>query len=135
LALSRFALALRLTLETGMPIARALRLSLEATGNAAFVAATEPIVAAVRAGKDLTLALGEARRFPEPFLHMVAVAEEGGRVPEMMQHQAAVYQDEAERRLRALFRTVGWAVWLAYAVFMVTLIFRLASIYFAAVGG
>src|SRR5262249_48082734 len=77
LALGRFALALRATLETGMPITRALALSLRATGNAAFEAQTDAVVKALKAGDDLTLALAQGGVFPQEFLHMVAVAEEG----------------------------------------------------------
>lgn len=134
LALARFALALRLTLETGMPIAHALRLSLEATGNAAFLAVTDDVLRSVRAGDDLTTALSKRGRFPFTFLQMVAVAEEGGRVPDMMQHQAAYYHEEAGRRLKGLFRTASFVIWLIYAVFMVIMILRLAGIAFGALG-
>jgi len=48
LALTRFCLALRLTLETGMPIAKALRLSFRATGNAAFTARLDKATALVK---------------------------------------------------------------------------------------
>ncbi|HTU17503.1 MAG TPA: type II secretion system F family protein, partial [Gemmataceae bacterium] len=43
LALARFCMALRLTTETGMSIVKAMRLSLSATGNAAFIARSELI--------------------------------------------------------------------------------------------
>jgi type IV pilus assembly protein PilC len=125
LALGRFALALRLTLETGMPITKALRLSLQATGNAAYVAGTEAVVATLRGGDDLTLALSDGVLFPEDFRNIVAVAEESGRVPEVMQHQAEYYQEEAGRRLTVLMRLAGWAIWLVVAIFMVIAIFRI----------
>ncbi len=130
LALSRFALALRLTLDSDLAIARAVRLSLEATGNAAFVACNEAVLTAIKQGKELTLALGRAQVLPEDFLNMVAVAEEGGRIPEMMQHQARYYQEEASRRMRRLVRVASSTVWLAYATFMVIAIFKLYGQYF-----
>ena len=67
LALTRFCLALRLTLETGMPIAKALRLSFRATGNAAFVDRLDRAVAAVKEGDELTAALTATGLFPEEF--------------------------------------------------------------------
>jgi type IV pilus assembly protein PilC len=134
-ALGRFTLALRLTLETAMPVTRALQLSLQATGNAAFVARTDKVTSALRSGADLSAALAKCKVFPAEFLNMVAVAEEGGRVPEIMQHQAKYYQEEASRRLKALTRAATFGVWMMYAAFMLFAIFRFARIYLGALGG
>jgi type IV pilus assembly protein PilC len=128
-ALARFTLALRLTLETGMPVTEALRLSLRATSNGAFVARTGIVLDALRKGDDLAVALAASRVFPEDFQNIVAVAEEGGRVPEVMQHQARHYQEEAGRRLTVLTRTAGYLVWLLYAVPMVVVIMRIGGSY------
>jgi type II secretory pathway component PulF len=129
IVLGRFAVALQLTLETGMPIKQALRLSLQATGNAAFAAKTGVVVEAVKAGESLTEALSKCRLFPETFMSMVAMAEEGGRVPEIMRHQAEVYHEEAARRLTALTRMASGGVWLLYAIFMIVAIFKIANMY------
>jgi len=92
------------------------------------------ILQAVRAGEDLTRALTKSQWFPEAFLQMVAVAEEGGRVPELMKHQAAFYQDDATRRMKTLVRIAGSVIWFGVALFMVIMILRLAGIYLAALG-
>jgi type II secretory pathway component PulF len=68
-------------------------------------------------------------------MHALAVAEEGGRVPEMMRHQQRHYHEEAERRLRTLTRAASGAVWLVYAGLMVLAIFRIASVYLNALKG
>jgi type II secretory pathway component PulF len=135
LVLGRFALALRLTLETGMSIQRVMRLSLEATGNAAFAAQAPTINESLKAGDDLTIALSRCRLFPQDFLNMVAVAEEGGRIPEMMRHQADYYYEEAGRRLTVLTKLATFGIWLVYAGFMVIAIFSIANIYLSALGG
>jgi type II secretory pathway component PulF len=134
LALGRFTLALRLTLETGMSVGEALRLSLRATSNAAYVKRTELILRAVRQGDDLAVALAKGKLFPEDFQNILAVAEEGGRIPEVMAHQAKYYQEEASRRLTTLMRVAGYGVWVMYAVFMVILIMRIAGFYLSALG-
>ncbi len=134
-ALGRFTLTLRLTMETGMPPAEALHLSLRATGNQAFVA-REPIIReTLRAGDDLALALARSKIFPVDFQNVIAVAEESGRIPEVLKQQAKYYQEEAGRRLKALTRSAGFGVWLLYAVFMVIMIFRIAGAYIGALGG
>ncbi len=134
LALGRFALGLQLTLETGMPIQKAMRLSLQATGNAAFAAHVGAVNQALKAGEDLTVAMARCRLFPEAFINMVAVGEEGGRVPEIMRHQADYYYEESGRRLTTLTKLGSFGIWLIYAIFMVIAIFRIASIYLSALG-
>jgi type IV pilus assembly protein PilC len=133
-ALGRFTLALSLTLETEMSVMDALRLSLRATGNGAFIARTAMVVDALKEGDDLTLSLAKTRLFPEEFQNIVAVAEESGRVPEVMRKQAGYYQEEAGRRLTALTKAAGLAMYGLYIIFMVTAIFRLAANYFGALG-
>jgi type IV pilus assembly protein PilC len=129
LALGRFCMALRLTFETGMPIAEALRLSLRATGNNAFIAASKHVLTAVRSGSDLTMALGGTGLFPEEFQHVLAVAEESGRLTEVLRQQADHYDDEAGRRMTALTALAGYGVWLFVGALIVFAIFRLATSY------
>lgn len=125
LALTRFCLALRLTQETGMSILKALRLSLRATGNAAYVARTEAVQTVLKEGNDLTLALTNDYLFPEEFRNIIAVAEESGRVPEVMRQQAAYYEEEAGRRTTALAAAAGWGVWAIVAALIIVAIFRI----------
>jgi type IV pilus assembly protein PilC len=129
LALGRFCLALRLTTETGMSIARALRLSFRATGNSAFAEGSAAAEAAVKEGEDLTLALVRTGLFPEDFQRIIAVAEESGQLHEVLKHQADHYHEEASRRLAVLTSLAGYAVWLTVAVFIIVAIFRIFSWY------
>jgi type II secretory pathway component PulF len=131
LALARFCVALRLTFETAMPTARALRLALRATGNHAFMERGEGIEAAVRAGKDLTLSLGQSGRFPEDFRNILAVAEESGRLTEVLREQAEYYHEEAGRRLTVLTSLASYGVWFVVGGLIIFVIFRLFGSYLA----
>jgi type IV pilus assembly protein PilC len=135
LALSRFCLAMRLTHETGMPIGRALQLSLRAAGNRAFETGGEAALSTIGEGDDLTLALTRTGLFPEDFLHIVAVAEESGTLSEVMRHQADHYHEEAERRLNGLTALAGYAVWIVVGLVLIVCIFRLAGTYIDALSG
>src|SRR5262249_10848169 len=81
------ALALRLTLETGMPITKALRLSLRAAGNAAFAESFPVAKERLDKGEDLSVALAATGLFPEDFRNILANAEESGRTTEVLEHQ------------------------------------------------
>ena len=128
-ALARFCLALRLTLDTSLSVAAALRLSLRATGNEAYVARSDAVQDSVREGDDLARALAAAGLFPEEFIHLVAVGEESGRLPEVMEQQAKNYQELAGRRLTVLTHVAGLGVWLLVAVLIIIVIFRIFLTY------
>jgi type II secretory pathway component PulF len=125
LALMRFCTALRLTMETGMGIASAIRLSMRATGNAAYEADTDLVRGAVRGGQDLTKALARCSLFPRDFLDMIATGEEGGQVPEMLHHQANYYEEESRRHMTILTRTASWGLYFLISCFIIFLIFQI----------
>jgi type IV pilus assembly protein PilC len=123
----RFALAMQLTLDTSMPLTEALQLSYAAAGNAAFAQHADDVAAAVQDGEELTVALTRGQYMPSDFLSMVAVAEEGGRLVEMMRHQAAYYHEEAARRMQAATRLASGLIKVLYIVLMALGIFQIAG--------
>lgn len=125
IALARFCLCLHLTLDTSLSLPKALRLCLRATGNGHFLARSDVIGQAIRDGDDLSEALAKGRLFPMEFLNIVATAEEGGRLPEVMEQQAEYYHEEAERRLKALTAAASVLVWLITAGLLIYLIFSI----------
>jgi type IV pilus assembly protein PilC len=129
LALGRFCLALRLTTETGMPIARAVRLALRATGNAAYAAASPVAESGVGAGDELTAALARTGLFPEDFQNILAVAEESGRLHEVLRQQAEHYHEESSRRLAVLTSVAGYGVWAFVGLCIIVAIFRIFGSY------
>lgn len=129
LVMGRFTTALRLTLDSGLSIIKGLKLSLQATGNARFIAQTDEVTRALRSGESLSAAFARSGLFEDEFLHIVVAAEEGGRVPEMMQHQAEYWHEEASRRLGTLARLLTLGLWLVYAGFMVYAIMQIAGVY------
>ena len=100
------------------------------TGNEAFVARTEVVVKALNEGEDLRMSFARSRLLPEDFVNILANAEEGGRVAEMLRHQAEHYEEEASRRLTVLTKVAGWGIWMFVAGLMIFLIFRMYLTYF-----
>jgi type IV pilus assembly protein PilC len=129
LALSRFCMALGLTGETSMAIHQALNLSLRATGNQAFAVHGKVAQAAVKKGKELTLALSRTGLFPNEFLNVIAVGEESGQITEVLRRQAVYYDEEAGRRLTILAAVAGRGIWALVAAFIIIAIFRIYSFY------
>jgi type IV pilus assembly protein PilC len=136
IALARLCLALRLTLDSGMPIGEAVGQALNATGNPAFVARVPQVQASLRKGNDLTSSLAGTGLLPLELENVLAVAEESGQVPEVLRGQAEHYQEETERRLGVVVKVLGFLIWLFVAAFVVWLIFRLfLNVYLAPLSG
>lgn len=129
LAMARFCLGLRLTLDTSLPITKAVGLSLRATGNGAFQASQDKMIEGLKRGDELTAVFSQTNLFPEEFLSILAVAEESGRLTEVLAQQAEHYQDEAARRLVILTHVAGWCVWAMVAILIIMVIFRIALTY------
>jgi type IV pilus assembly protein PilC len=133
LCLARLALTMRLTMDSSMPVVKAVKLCFQATGNAAFAKDGQKVQDAVRAGDNLSEALARCSLLPDEFLSIVASAEQGGRVPEAMAHQAEYYEEESVRRLAVLTKVAGFAVWAFVAALIIMAIFRLFGIYMGAI--
>jgi type IV pilus assembly protein PilC len=131
-AMGRFCIALRMTMETGMSAHEALRQSLRATGNAAFAAHEESVVALIKSGQEINVSMQACTAFTEEFLNIVAVAEVGGQIPEVMIRQTEYYREEAARRLRNLTKFAGYGVWCMVAILLIVAIFKVAQIYVGA---
>ena len=129
LVMSRFTLALHLTLDSGLSITKALRLSLEATGNAYFASRADGIVQMLKNGQPLHEALDASGLFNDEFMELVTSAETSGQVPELMRQQANYYHEETARQMKTLTTLAGFAVWVCVAAFIIWAIFRIASVY------
>jgi type IV pilus assembly protein PilC len=129
LALTRFALVLRLTWEAGMSVPRCVRRAFQSAGNAAFADGADAAAKAVRRGEPLTDALRPSGLFPDDFLEVVALGEETGQVPEVLARHGVALREEAGRRVTALAVAASVLLWLTVVVFLIVLIFRVAAVY------
>lgn len=124
IALTRFCVALHLMLETSLSVRKTLRLALVATDNLAFTSAQGAVESALVRGETITSALSSSRVFPSHFLGVVAVAEESGRLPEVLRNAAEEYDDEARRRLSTVNKIFSYTIWFGIAGFLAFAIFR-----------
>jgi type IV pilus assembly protein PilC len=131
-AVARFSWAFALTQQSGMSIKPSLESSLRATSNGAFIQATPRVWNDVQNGEFLGDALESTRLFPQDFIEMVKIAESSGTVPEELARMSPEFEDDARRKLSTLASVLGWSVWCCVALFVIVLIFRVASIYIGA---
>jgi type II secretory pathway component PulF len=135
MALERLAWSMHLTMNTGMDVRRALKLSLRSTQNARYIDKIPEIDAQIDAGNSIHDTFRHAGCFPEDFLDILAVGEESGQVVESMGRLARLYQEQARLAVKALTIIAGWVIWMGIATFIIIMIFRVFSNYLHAIGG
>ncbi len=129
LSLARLAWSLSATLQTGMEIRRALRLSLASTNNAKYTDKIQTIDEEIEKGNSLFDAFCRAGCFPTDFLHTIAVGEQSGNLEESMAGLSRQYRDRAQFALKTLNIVAAFLVWAIIAAVIILLIFRLAFSY------
>jgi len=132
-ALARLAWSMYLTMNAGMEVRRALRLSLRSTRNARYTDKIEKIDASISAGNSIYESFRAAGVFPADFLDALAVGEQSGKVVESMAVLSRQYQDRARAALATLTMLAGVAVWAAIALLIIAMIFRLFMFYVGAI--
>lgn len=130
LALARLAWSLHLTFNTGMDVRRAVRLSLQAAGNARYTDLIKPIDKWLLAGSSLHEAFGNTGEFPAEFLDALDVGELSGKLVESMDRLATQYRDRAKVALAALTILAGCVVWCMVAMLFIALIIRFFMLFY-----
>ena len=134
-ALARLAWVMSQTMNTSMDLRRSLKLSLQSTRNARYIDRIERIDAEIAAGNSIYEAFCEAGGFPDDFLESIHVGEQSGNLVESMANVSNLYQEQARAALSVLATVGGFAVWVAVAAIIISLIFRLAMFYLSVLNG
>ncbi len=133
LALAHFCWSLRMTLDTEMPVKRALELAFSSTRNAHYTERLPEVLTRIRRGQSIAETLTSAEVFRGDFLNAVAVGEQSGQLPETLGVLSEQYQDDARRATRMLTMAAGGLVWAMVAGVIIMLIFRIAGMYIGAI--
>jgi type IV pilus assembly protein PilC len=129
LAIARLAWAMHVTLNSGMDLRPALKMSLQSTHNVIYTQHIDRILSSIRFGNPIHEALRAAGVFPIDFLDSVQVGEESGQLVESMAQLADQYQDQARLAMNTLTILLGLAVTAVIAGVIIFLIFRVFSFY------
>jgi type II secretory pathway component PulF len=99
---SRYARVLGTLVNGGVPILDAIDLAGLASGNAVFIKRNQTVKVEVKEGKTIASALRDAGGFPPVLTHMVAIGEETGDLPKMLNRVSDSLDFEVEQGLRRL---------------------------------
>ncbi|MCS7232775.1 MAG: type II secretion system F family protein [Synergistetes bacterium] len=97
--LSLFCETLRIMIESGMSILRALEIAKGVFSNSIFRKAIEKTIEDVKEGKKLALSLRESRVFPPDMVYLIALGEESGELERSLKHLALNYNRDLSSAL------------------------------------
>ncbi len=100
--ISRFARVLATLVYGGVPILESLRLAGLASGNLVFQLSSTDVEHEVREGRPIAEAMRDAGGFPPILTHMVAIGEETGDLPKMLNRGSDSLDFEVDNGLRRL---------------------------------
>lgn len=95
-AVARFSRGLAMMLKAGVPLVQALEIVGEASNNHRIEEAVRAVQDSVKQGKSFSKPLEESGVFPPIVVQMVAVGEESGSLPDMLESIAEFYDDEVK---------------------------------------
>ena len=120
---------MHLTMNTSIPLRRAIALSLRSTQNACYIDQIPAIDAEIAAGHTIHEAFCRAGGYPAEFLDTLAVGEESGKVVESMGRLARQYTEQARAAIGVLTVIAGVAVYILVGAVIILMIFRVFGFY------
>ncbi len=130
---TRFSMVLSMQINAGAGILAGFQRAGDASGSALFRVGAGRVIAMVRSGEPLPIAVTEAGCFPEEIQEAVQTAEANGRLDAEMVRVAAVFQERFTSRLDALAAWFPRIIYIAVVIFVAFKIIEVAKGYFATV--
>jgi len=92
----QFATMMALLLKSGLPLTKTIELVKDTMSNTLFKRAFAYIKANIERGRTLNESLADVKVFPPIVMDMIAVGEEAGSLPEILEQVAETYQKEVD---------------------------------------
>lgn len=109
-AVANFSTSLSLLLRSGVNLLAALGIATPVIGNPKYIIQLEQVRQDIKEGASFSQALGKFTIFPDFFLQMVRVGEEGGRLDTILQDIADSYEQEIESDLKIISALIEPAI-------------------------
>lgn len=97
---TRFARTLGMLLHNGVPLLKALSIVKDTVDNRVIADGLERVASSLKEGQSLAAPLAEVAHFPAFAVHMIRVGEESGRLEDILQQVAQVYERETQTTIK-----------------------------------
>lgn len=101
-AITRFAGTMGTLLGSGVPILSAMNIAKNLVGNAPIADAIMTARENITEGQSIAEPLRRSGMFPPVVIHMIAIGEKTGELPEMLRNVAASYEEQVNTKIEGL---------------------------------
>jgi general secretion pathway protein F len=122
---ARFARTLATLLANGVTLLSGLAIVRDTLGNSVLAGALDGVVARLREGKGFARPLAETGHYPKLAVQMILVGEESGRLEEMLNRVAEVYDREVAMAIKRFLAVLEPALILSLAVLIGGIVFSI----------
>ncbi len=119
---ARFARTLATLLGNGVTLLGGIAIVRDTLGNSVLANALDGVVARLREGKGFARPLGETGLYPKLAVQMILVGEESGKLEEMLNRVAEVYDREVALALKRFLAVLEPALILSLAVLILCIV-------------
>lgn len=102
LAIARFTKTLATLLGAGVPLLKAMDISVRVLTNAKLEIVVQEASGQIREGESIAVPLRKSGHFPPMVTHMIAVGEKSGQLEEMLESVAKAYDSQVSTRVQML---------------------------------
>ena len=102
LAVARFANSMAALLAGGVPILTAMNIVKNIVGNTLILEAIDQARANVTEGQSIAEPLKRSQQFPPLVIHMIAIGEKTGELPQMLQNVSTTFEEQVTARIDGL---------------------------------
>ena len=122
---ARFARTLATLLANGVTLLSGLAIVRDTLGNSVLANALDGVVSRLREGKGFARPLAETGLYPKLAVQMILVGEESGRLEEMLNRVAEVYDREVAMAIKRFLAVLEPALILSLAVLIGAIVFSI----------
>ncbi|EKO3431016.1 type II secretion system F family protein [Vibrio fluvialis] len=101
-AIAKFSRTLATSFSAGIPILASLKTTAKTAGNVHFETAIQDVHRHTAAGMPMYIAMRNTQAFPEMVLQMVMIGEESGKLDDMLNKVATIYEFEVDNTVNNL---------------------------------
>jgi len=102
IAVTRFSRTMSTLLNSGVPILTSMTIARNLVGNVPIANAISNAKENITEGQSIAEPLKKSGEFPPMMIHMIAIGEKTGELPEMLQNVADTYEEQVNTRIDGL---------------------------------
>jgi len=102
IAVTRFSRTMSTLLNSGVPIITAMNIARNLVGNVLIEKALDDAKENITEGQSIAQPLKKSGEFPPMVIHMIAIGEKTGELPDMLRNVADTYEEQANAKIEGL---------------------------------